>query len=76
MCCYIRSTPLSRRPPDAPSLTLRASPGQGMHVHLSRKRDQTKLSNDPNFVAIYESGSTKCFFNLVCFAFHFLHEDS
>lgn len=52
--------------PDAPSLTLRASPGQGMHVHLSRKRDQSKLNADSNFVPTYESGSTKCFFNKVC----------
>ncbi|KAF9454901.1 hypothetical protein P691DRAFT_691026, partial [Macrolepiota fuliginosa MF-IS2] len=47
---------------NAPSLTLRASPAQGLHVHLSRKRDQGKLNGDANFVSTYESGSTKCFF--------------
>ncbi|KXN89833.1 hypothetical protein AN958_04837 [Leucoagaricus sp. SymC.cos] len=59
-----------RKECDAPSLTLRASPGQGMHVHLSRKRDQTKLINDLNFIATYESGSTKCFFHKVCSSFN------
>ncbi|KAF5355702.1 hypothetical protein D9756_003944 [Leucocoprinus leucothites] len=49
----------------APSLTLRASPSQGMHVHLARKRDQSKLNNDSDFVSTYESGSTKCYFNKV-----------
>lgn len=53
--------------PGAPSLTLRVSPGQGIHVHLARKRDQRKLKADLNFVSTYESGSTKCFFNKVSY---------
>jgi hypothetical protein len=56
---------------DAPSLTLRASPSQGMHVHLARKRDQSKLDSGPDFVSTYESGSTKCYFNKV--NSHLLH---
>ncbi|RDB28400.1 MutS 1, partial [Hypsizygus marmoreus] len=48
---------------DAPSLTLRASPAQGMHVHLARaKRDQAKLNATPEFISIAESGSTRCYF--------------
>ncbi|KAG7099423.1 hypothetical protein E1B28_001275, partial [Marasmius oreades] len=48
---------------DAPSLTLRSSPAQGMHVHLAKfKRDQTKLKNNPAFVPISETGTTKCYF--------------
>ncbi|GLB36353.1 putative DNA-binding domain of DNA mismatch repair MUTS family protein [Lyophyllum shimeji] len=48
---------------DAPSLTLRASPAHGMHVHLGKaKRDQAKLSSSPEFVSIAESGSTRCYF--------------
>ncbi|KAK7058773.1 hypothetical protein VNI00_001397 [Paramarasmius palmivorus] len=48
---------------DAPSLSLRSSPAQGMHVHLGKsKRDQSKLKNDPAFVPISESGTTKCYF--------------
>ncbi|KAG6845947.1 hypothetical protein H0H87_010995 [Tephrocybe sp. NHM501043] len=48
---------------DAPSLTLRASPAQGMHVHLAKsKRDQSKLILDLEFVSIAESASTRCFF--------------
>ncbi|KAG6842478.1 hypothetical protein C0991_000004 [Blastosporella zonata] len=48
---------------DAPSLTLRASPAQGMHVHLAKsKRDQSKIIADPEFVSIAESASTRCFF--------------
>ncbi|KIK71237.1 hypothetical protein GYMLUDRAFT_66444 [Collybiopsis luxurians FD-317 M1] len=48
---------------DAPSLTLRSSPGQGMHVHLAKsKRDQRKLNADPAFVSISESGTTKSYF--------------
>ncbi|CAK5279975.1 unnamed protein product [Mycena citricolor] len=48
---------------DAPSLTLRSSPAHGMHVHLLKaKRDRTKIGQDPDFVGIAESGSTKCYF--------------
>jgi hypothetical protein len=48
---------------DAPSLTLRASPAQGMHVHLGKaKRDQSKLNAAPEFVTIAESASTQCYF--------------
>jgi hypothetical protein len=53
--------------PDAPSLTLRASPAQGMHVHLAKaKRDHSKLSATPEFITIAESGSTRCYFFKVC----------
>ncbi|KAK7463796.1 hypothetical protein VKT23_005735 [Stygiomarasmius scandens] len=49
---------------DAPSLTLRSSPGQGMHIHLARaKRDQSKLDADPKFVSISENNTTKSYFN-------------
>ncbi|CAL1696168.1 unnamed protein product [Somion occarium] len=49
---------------DAPSLTLRSSPAQGMHVHIGRaKRDQTKIKADPQFIQISESASTSIFFN-------------
>ena len=52
---------------DAPSLTLRESPNQGMHVHLAKsKRDKKKLDNSPHFVAISESGSSKSYFYEVC----------
>ncbi|KAG6868327.1 hypothetical protein C0993_004936 [Termitomyces sp. T159_Od127] len=48
---------------DAPSLTLRVSPAQGMHVHLAKaKRDQTKIIEDPNFVTMVETASTRSFF--------------
>ncbi|KAG6831256.1 hypothetical protein H0H92_011766 [Tricholoma furcatifolium] len=48
---------------DAPSLTLRVSPAQGMHVHLARaKRDQKMIIADSDFVSIAESASTRCFF--------------
>ncbi|KAJ7706453.1 muts domain V-domain-containing protein [Mycena rosella] len=48
---------------DAASLTLRSSPAHGMHVHLLKaKRDRTKLSKNPEFVSIAESGTTKCYF--------------
>ncbi|KAJ6574843.1 muts domain V-domain-containing protein [Mycena capillaripes] len=48
---------------DAPSLTLRSSPAHGMHVHLQKaKRDRKKISQDPDFVSIAESGTTKSFF--------------
>ncbi|KAJ4486390.1 muts domain V-domain-containing protein [Lentinula aciculospora] len=48
---------------DAPSLTLRSSPGQGMHVHLGKaKRDQRKMNADSDFVSISETGTTRCYF--------------
>ncbi|KAH7924896.1 hypothetical protein BV22DRAFT_1012398 [Leucogyrophana mollusca] len=49
---------------DAPSLTLRSSPGQGMHVHISRaKRDQLKLKASPLFILITENNTTSSFFH-------------
>ncbi|KAJ7042505.1 muts domain V-domain-containing protein [Mycena alexandri] len=48
---------------DAVSLTLRSSPAHGMHVHLLKaKRDQKKINQNPEFVSIAESGTTKCYF--------------
>ncbi|KAH9937523.1 muts domain V-domain-containing protein [Fomitopsis serialis] len=48
---------------NAPSLTLRSSPGYGMHVHIGRgKRDSGKLKASDLFVPISESGSTNTFF--------------
>ncbi|KAJ7225773.1 muts domain V-domain-containing protein [Mycena pura] len=48
---------------DAPSLTLRSSPAHGMHVHLMKaKRDHKKISQDPEFISIAESGTTKSYF--------------
>ncbi|KAF8222260.1 hypothetical protein L208DRAFT_608417 [Tricholoma matsutake] len=48
---------------DAPSLTLRASPAYGMHVHIGKaKRDQHKLNAASEFVTIAESASTQCYF--------------
>lgn len=49
--------------PAAPSLTLRASPGQGMHVHVSRKTHASQLKKDKDFVSLSESGSTCTFFH-------------
>ncbi|KAH7915333.1 muts domain V-domain-containing protein [Hygrophoropsis aurantiaca] len=47
----------------APSLTLRSSPGHGMHVHIARaKRDQLKVKESPHFIAIAENHSTSSFF--------------
>ncbi|TFY59442.1 hypothetical protein EVJ58_g5777 [Rhodofomes roseus] len=47
----------------APSLTLRSSPGHGMHVHIGRgKRDSSKFKASDLFVPISESGSTNTFF--------------
>ncbi|PIL32139.1 hypothetical protein GSI_06845 [Ganoderma sinense ZZ0214-1] len=34
----------------APSLTLRASPGQGMHVHVARKTHASQLKKDKDFI--------------------------
>lgn len=48
---------------DVPSLTLRSSPGQGMHVHIQRsKKGQGKLAASARFVKIAETGSTSSFF--------------
>ncbi|KAI0778013.1 muts domain V-domain-containing protein [Trametes elegans] len=47
----------------APSLSLRASPGQGMHVHIARKKDAARLRDKKDFVALSESGSTCTFFH-------------
>lgn len=33
-----------------------------MHIHLARKRDQSKMDNHSSFISIFESGSTKCYF--------------
>ena len=72
---YGEHTPLdvmSQRAPviDAPSLTLRASPAQGMHVHLGKaKRDQTRLNGASEFVSIAESASTRCYFHKVHFSY-------
>ncbi|TFK30637.1 hypothetical protein FA15DRAFT_690314 [Coprinopsis marcescibilis] len=47
---------------NAPSLTLRSSSQQGMHVHLGRaRRDQVKLNEDPAFVKLSESTSTSSY---------------
>ncbi|KAL4069487.1 muts domain V-domain-containing protein [Scleroderma citrinum] len=47
----------------APSLTLRTSPAQGMHVHIARaKRDQGKIKSSSDFVSISENASTSSFF--------------
>ncbi|CAG8495189.1 12195_t:CDS:10 [Acaulospora colombiana] len=46
----------------ANSLSLKASPHLGYHVHV-KKRDASKISTDPNFILLSESGSTKTFFN-------------
>ncbi|EPQ60899.1 hypothetical protein GLOTRDRAFT_30591, partial [Gloeophyllum trabeum ATCC 11539] len=51
-----------RRTYDAPSLTLRSSPGHGMHVHLARKREQGSIKDSPRFVPMSESGTTRTFF--------------
>ncbi|KAK0198643.1 muts domain V-domain-containing protein [Armillaria mellea] len=47
---------------DAPSLGLRSSPGFGMHVHLARaKRDHRRINEDPNFVAINTTTTTRSY---------------
>ena len=50
---------------DAPSLTLRAAPGLGMHVHVSRKKDASRMKGDAEFIVLTESGSTCTFFHRV-----------
>ena len=48
---------------DAPSLTLRSSMIQGMHVHIARaKRDSAKIRQASAFVLISENNSTSSFF--------------
>ncbi|KAK2461757.1 hypothetical protein APHAL10511_006220 [Amanita phalloides] len=49
---------------NAPSLSLRASPAHGVHIHLAKaKRDRVKLDDASDFVSIAESATTKCYFN-------------
>ncbi|KAI9462307.1 muts domain V-domain-containing protein [Lactarius psammicola] len=49
---------------NAPSLTLRSSPLQGLHVHIAKsKRDAAKAKASPDFTVIAESNSTCCLFN-------------
>ncbi|KAI0004084.1 muts domain V-domain-containing protein [Russula compacta] len=48
----------------APSLTLRSSPLQGLHVYIAKsKRDAAKVKASPAFTIISESNSTCCFFH-------------
>ncbi|KAF9229518.1 hypothetical protein BS17DRAFT_825381 [Gyrodon lividus] len=48
---------------NAPSLTLRTNPAQGMHVHIGRtRRAQARIKTDPSFVSISESASTSTYF--------------
>ncbi|KAH7883781.1 muts domain V-domain-containing protein [Phlebopus sp. FC_14] len=48
---------------NAPSLTLRINPAQGMHVHIGRaKRDQPKLKSSPAFINISENASASSYF--------------
>ncbi|EKM60914.1 uncharacterized protein PHACADRAFT_82590 [Phanerochaete carnosa HHB-10118-sp] len=48
---------------NAPSLTLRSSPGYGMHVHIAKaKRDVAKIRAESLFIPILESASTSNFF--------------
>jgi hypothetical protein len=50
----------------APSLTLRSSPGQGMHVHVQKsKRNQAQINSDPLFLKLTEKGSTATYFHHV-----------
>ena len=50
----------------SPSLTLRSSPGQGMHIHIGRaKRDAAKIRDDPVFIPMSSSGTTSTFFHRV-----------
>ncbi|TRM61463.1 muts domain V-domain-containing protein [Schizophyllum amplum] len=47
----------------APSLTLRSSPALGMHVHLARRRRDSRLLDAcAELVRVAESGSTKAYF--------------
>ncbi|RXW14255.1 hypothetical protein EST38_g11599 [Candolleomyces aberdarensis] len=48
---------------NAPSLTLRASPSQGMHIHIAKPRKDSKnIDTDSSFTTISESASTKSYF--------------
>lgn len=50
----------------APSLTLRSSPGVGLHVHLAKaKRDKCRIDKDPAFIAVQASNTTACYFYAV-----------
>ncbi|EJF66544.1 hypothetical protein DICSQDRAFT_142135 [Dichomitus squalens LYAD-421 SS1] len=48
----------------APTLTLRASPGLGMHIHVARKAHASQLRKDADFISVSESGSTCTFFHI------------
>ncbi|KAH8835362.1 muts domain V-domain-containing protein [Flagelloscypha sp. PMI_526] len=47
----------------APSLTLRASPSQGFHVHIGRKKDAKLIADSHDFVLLSESGTTRTYFS-------------
>ncbi|KAF8506861.1 muts domain V-domain-containing protein [Russula emetica] len=48
----------------APSLTLRSTPLQGLHVHIAKsKRDAARAKVSPAFTIISESNSTCCLFH-------------
>ncbi|OSX67715.1 hypothetical protein POSPLADRAFT_1129366 [Postia placenta MAD-698-R-SB12] len=48
---------------NAPSLSLRSSPGQGMHVHVAKgKRDSSRLTASSHFIPLSTSSSTNTFF--------------
>ncbi|KAJ3510725.1 hypothetical protein NLJ89_g4516 [Agrocybe chaxingu] len=49
---------------NAPSLTLRSSPGQGPFIHVARaRRDKRKLDHDIDFYSIGETMTTKSYFH-------------
>ncbi|KAI0257296.1 muts domain V-domain-containing protein [Lactifluus subvellereus] len=49
---------------NAPSLTLRSSPLQGLHIHIAKsKRDAVKVKASSAFIVISESGSTCSLFH-------------
>ncbi|KZT44577.1 hypothetical protein SISSUDRAFT_1012818 [Sistotremastrum suecicum HHB10207 ss-3] len=57
-----RMQSLLQRKYGAPSLTLRASPSLGLHVHLSKmKRDRTKLTSSTVFIPLHQSNTTQSF---------------
>ncbi|KAI0082196.1 hypothetical protein K474DRAFT_1655535 [Panus rudis PR-1116 ss-1] len=48
---------------NTPSLTLRSSPAQGMHVHIAKaKRDRDRIKADPRFVSVTDTATTSTFF--------------
>ncbi|KAL7285659.1 hypothetical protein ACG7TL_000764 [Trametes sanguinea] len=49
---------------DAPSISLRATPGQGIHIHVARKSHAAQMRSSKDFMALSESGSTCTFFNI------------